>query len=278
MITVSRTVLTLLALLASGPPPSATTLRVMTFNIHAGHGDLQRTAGVIRDARPDVVALQEVDAHWGERSGFLDQVSELAAATGMEARFGPIYRLPGATPDAPVREYGVAILSRRPIATWQNHAITRLSTQGDEPPLPMPGFLQVTVVVDGRGVDVFSTHLDFRPDADVRRAQVADMLAVLVRGSRPAILLGDLNAGPDADELRPLFRRLDDAWLKATALEAGTEAPAAHGGPTYPADAPNQRIDYVLVSPGLRVLSARVVPTNASDHLPVVVDLEIPGA
>jgi len=269
MVTTPRTILTLLALLGAGPPPAATALRVMTFNIHAGHGDVAHTAAVIREANPDVVALQEVDVHWGERSDFQDQASELAAATGMDVRFGPIYRLPGATPEAPMREYGVAILSRVPIATWQNHAITRLSTQGDEPPLPMPGFLQVTVVVGGQGVDVFSTHLDFRPDPEIRRAQVADMLAVLKQGDRPAILMGDLNAGPEAEELEPLFRGLGDAWLQAE-----LDASAGH---TYPADQPTKRIDYVLVSPALRVLGARVMPTDASDHRPVVAELEIPG-
>ena len=41
-------------------------LRVMTYNIHHGEGtdgriDLERIAKVIRDAKPDLVALQEVE-------------------------------------------------------------------------------------------------------------------------------------------------------------------------------------------------------------------------
>lgn len=42
-------------------------LRVLSYNIHHGRGaddkvDLQRIAGVINEARPDLVALQEVDS------------------------------------------------------------------------------------------------------------------------------------------------------------------------------------------------------------------------
>lgn len=257
--------LALLTLLAAAMLPPAATLRVVTWNIHAGHGSLAGIAAVIRAAAPDVVALQEVDVHWSDRSGFVDQASALAADTRMDVRFGPIYRLAGTAPGNPIREYGVAILSRLPITSSRNHVITRLSTQGGETPQPMPGFLQVTVQTARGAVDVCSTHLDYRPDPAVRRTQVADMLAIVRTTANPVVLMGDLNAPPDAPELRPLFEALDDAWQVRNSV-----------GGTYPADAPSRRIDYVLVSPRLRVRRSQVITSNASDHLPVVADLEIP--
>lgn len=237
--------------------------RVMTFNIHAGHGDLERVAHTIREADPDVVGLQEVDVNWAERSGFVDQAALLAAWLGMEFRFAPIYVLPAPGPDRPPRQFGVAILSRHPIVSWHNHEITRLSTQAEAGPRPMPGFLQVTIDLAGTKVDVFDTHLDFRPDPAVRARQAADMLAIIGDRKGPTILLGDLNAPPDSEELRPLFTRFGDAWTRSRAP-----------GHTYPGDAPVRRIDYVLFS-GLRVVAARVPVTDASDHRPVVVDFDV---
>lgn len=244
-------------------PPAG--LRVMTYNIQAGGGDLDRIAEVIRSSGAHVVALQEVDVHWHQRSGFANQALELARKLGLEVRFAPIYRMPGADAASPPREYGVAVLSRHPIVAFTNHAITRLSTQGDNTsPTPMPGFLEMTIDVQGRRVRVFNTHLDYRGDPAVRRQQVLETLAILGAPGRPILMFGDLNAGPAAPELQPLFARLRDAWPDS-----------AGGGFTYPAVQPVRRIDYVLASDHFRVIFARVSDAQASDHRPVIMDLVI---
>ncbi len=219
----------------------------MTYNIHAGHGDLSGVARTVCGEKPDVVGLQEVDVHWDTRSGFADQATELAKACGMEARFGPIYTLPPIDSGGPPREYGVAILTRLPVVGWTNHDITRLSTQAESAPAPAPGFLQVTVRVDGTEMDVYDTHLDFRPDPTVRATQVREMLAIIGKPARPTLLLGDMNAPPERPELQPLFESLQDAWTST-----------AEPGYTFPSDAPVRRIDYVLYGGPLRVDSARV--------------------
>lgn len=237
----------------------------MSYNIAFGHGDLERTAQAIASAAPDLVALQEVDVHWAERSRFADQAATLAQRLKMQVRFAPIYQLPGASPAAPPREFGVALLSRYPIVSWANHRLTRLSTQEASPvPAPQPGFLEAVIDVDGLAVRLFSTHTDYRPDPRVRAQQVAEMLAVLGDGMTPTVLCGDLNAPPDAPELQPLLRALRDAW------------PATAGpGLTYPSSAPVRRIDYVLTSRHFAVTSAWVPESDASDHRPVVADLEL---
>jgi endonuclease/exonuclease/phosphatase family metal-dependent hydrolase len=235
----------------------------MTYNIQAGGGNLERIAETIRGFAPDIVGLQEVDVHWGERSAFADQAAELAQSLGMQARFAPIYRIAGVDSTEPLREYGVAVLSRCPILSFTNHMLTRLSTQDvSRVPSPMPGFLEARVGVGGTVIRVLDTHLDYRADRRVREQQVAEMLAVLGQSSSPTVLLGDLNAQPQAPELQPLFARLNDVWLGRT-----------DPGFTYPAGAPVRRIDYVLLSRHFAARSARVPVTLASDHRPVVVDL-----
>jgi endonuclease/exonuclease/phosphatase family metal-dependent hydrolase len=232
----------------------------MTWNIAAGQGDLFHTAEIIRALGPDLVALQEVDVHWSERSGFEDQPGRLARTLGMLARFGPIYQLPGDA-GSPPREYGLAILSRLPIAEFRNHEIPRLSTQtpGATEPEPMPGFIEVVVEWGSGRLRLFNTHLDYRADPRVRQAQVAAMLAIVGDVSGPTVLAGDLNAPPTAPELVPLFQRLRDAW-----------ADRDGAGFTYPAVKPVRRIDYLLHSPALRVSSVHVPVVEASDHRPVV--------
>lgn len=78
------------------PEPDRAVLRVMSYNIAAGHGNLDRIIEVIRGSGADVVALQEVDVHWSERSGFADQAALLGDALGMEVFYAPIYTFPPA--------------------------------------------------------------------------------------------------------------------------------------------------------------------------------------
>ncbi|MGC0372854.1 endonuclease/exonuclease/phosphatase family protein [Streptomyces sp. SAI-229] len=250
---------------AAGAP--AVPLRVATYNIHAGAGqdqvfDLDRTAAALRGLRADVIGIQEVDVHWGARSDFADEARALAGKLDMRVFFAPIYDLDPADGNGERRRFGVAVLSRHPVLAAENHEITRLSTQTPDPvPAPAPGFAEVVVDVRGAHVHVYTTHLDYRADPSVREAQVADMLGVLAADRGPKILVGDFNAEASAPELAPLWERLRDA------------APDAGG--TYPAADPVKRIDLVTVSPGIRVTGARTVATEASDHRPVVTDLEV---
>ncbi|MGW9498970.1 endonuclease/exonuclease/phosphatase family protein [Streptomyces prasinus] len=250
-----------------GPDAPGVPLRVATYNIHAGAGedgvfDLDRTARALRDLNADVIGLQEVDVHWGDRSGFVDEARALAGKLDMRVFFAPIYDLDPAAEGAERRRYGVAVLSRHPVIGAENHEITRLSTQTPDPvPAPMPGFAEVTIEVGGAHVHVYSTHLDHRADPSVREAQVADMLDVLAVDRGPKILVGDFNAEAAAPELASLWQRLRDA--------------DPDGGGTYPAADPVKRIDLVAVSSGITVTGAEAVATEASDHRPVVTDLRI---
>ncbi|MGW0086473.1 endonuclease/exonuclease/phosphatase family protein [Streptomyces sp. NPDC003393] len=248
---------------ASAAPPVP--LRVANYNIHAGAGedgvfDLDRTAGAIRSLHADVIGLEEVDVHWGARSDFTDEAEELAERLHMRAYFAPIYDLPPTSEGEQRRRYGVAVLSRYPVIAAENHEITRLSTQVPDPvPAPAPGFAEVTVQVRGTFVHVYATHLDYRSDPSVRRAQVDDMLGILAEDRGPKVLVGDFNAEPAAPELSRLWGPLVDA--------------ASQGGRTYPAIDPVKRIDLVTVSPDVTVTGAHVAETAASDHRPVVADL-----
>ncbi|MGC5345089.1 endonuclease/exonuclease/phosphatase family protein [Streptomyces sp. DT171] len=250
---------------ATTAPGNAIQLRVATYNIHAGAGmddvfDLDRQADQLRSLKADVIGLQEVDVHWSARSEWRDVARELGERLRMRVSFAPIYSLDPATPGAPRREFGVAVLSRYRIESAENHEITRLSTQAPDPlPAPAPGFGEVTVRVRGLPVHVYVTHLDYRADPSVRTAQIADTRRIMAEDRGRKVLLGDFNASPTAAELAPLWRELTDV---------------EPGSPTYPARDPVRRIDYVAVSKdGVRVRGAAVPETLASDHRPVVADL-----
>ncbi len=235
----------------------------MTYNIEYGHEGLDSVIAVIRDQHPDIVGLQEVDVHWSQRSNFVDQAALIAHGTGMDYRFARIYQLPSDDPAKPPREFGVAILSKYPIVGFTNRVITRLSTQDSTPtPTLLPGFLEATLDLGSKHVRLFNVHLDYRSDPAVRTKQVNEMLGYMKRDTLPILLMGDLNAPPDAAEIQPLFQRLHDVWLNSSGP-----------GLTDPAKSPQKRIDYIMVSDCFHVLGVSVPEVYASDHRPVVTGL-----
>ncbi len=105
-----------LAAIAALPPfahaDEPTRLRVLSYNIHHGAGidgrlDLERIARVIQSARPDVVALQEVDRGVA-RSKRIDEPAELARLTGLRAIFERNITYQGG-------DYGNAVLTGLPV-------------------------------------------------------------------------------------------------------------------------------------------------------------------
>jgi endonuclease/exonuclease/phosphatase family metal-dependent hydrolase len=235
-------------------------LRVATFNIHHGTGvdgrsDLGRIARVVEQTGAEVVGLQEVDRHFHPRSDFVDQATWLADRLRLEVAFGANLDQDPFTPGAPRRRYGNAVLSTHHISSAANTLLPR--PEGGE----QRGLLVTRLVVRGAPVRVFSTHLQSRSSGE-RRAQVAAIRTHLAGVPSPFVVLGDLNARPDAPEVASLTEGLVDAW-----------AAAGNGsGFTY------ARIDYVLTSVDVATRTAAVVVTDASDHLPVVADLALPGA
>jgi len=246
----------------AAPPPQ--NLTVMSFNIHHGGGtdgvvDLDRIASVVRANHVDVVAMQEVDRHYSARSDWADEPAELAKALHYHVVFAANIDQDPPAAGRPRVQYGTAILSRYPIVQSSNTLLFRSSDQEQR------GLLQADIEVHGVRVSVFDTHLEAYSTID--RQTQAQQVAAMVAGARPSILMGDLNAEPDAPELQPLFGALTDAW------------PAAGTGPelTYPAEGPVKRIDYVLTGAGAQPRRCAVVTTNpvASDHLPMACQVTV---
>jgi endonuclease/exonuclease/phosphatase family metal-dependent hydrolase len=236
----------------------------MTYNIHHGVGvdgelDLDRTAEVIRAADAEVVGLQEVDNNWSARSDFQDQAKELAERLGMHYVYAANLDREPLEPGGERRQYGTAILSEYPILESENTLLPR--PEGGE----QRGLLEALINVRGVPVRVYNTHLQHNSAVE-RTAQVEAIMSHAGELEEPTLLVGDLNARPDAPEMQPLYTRFEDAWVEG-------DGP----GYTYPAEAPDRRIDYVLVSPDVSVGRAYVPRTLASDHLPVVAEVKVPG-
>ena len=286
-------------------------MRMITWNIQWGRGadgrvDLARTIATLRGmGEADVICLQEVardvDGLAGGDTG--DQVVALTEAfPGFEAVFAPGVDVPGR--DGRRAQFGNLVLSRLPVDQACRHVLPF-------PPDPqLPGMrracAEVVVLAPSGPLRVMCTHLEYY-SAIQRRAQIealrglqdecaaavtvgmaagkADSSPVFAVRPRPVsvIVCGDFNCEPDSVDhelmARPYIHHRHgwcDAWHVAH--------PGVPHAPTvgvHEAEWPDRPYccDYFWVSEDLLGSVRRVevnAETDASDHQPVVLELEMP--
>jgi endonuclease/exonuclease/phosphatase family metal-dependent hydrolase len=242
------------------PPPTDGALRVVTYNIHAGLGGLDRLAAEIAALAPDVVALQESERGVA-RSMADDQTARLAAALGMHHAFAP------SIASSAEGDHGVAILSRFPLEDIR--AVPLPQGRGRWPRVA----LLARVMAPDAPFLFACVHLS-RPESSplsltgTRVAQIRTLLEALERSTLPRIVAGDLNSLPLSVELLVLRRQLRHAWHP---WRDGWVASFPLGTLGWPQGA--VPIDHVLHDREWKSVGTWVAPPGASDHLAVVADL-----
>lgn len=258
--------------------PRTARVRVATFNIHHGANsrnvlDLDATAYALESLEADVIGLQEVDRFFGTRSDFVDQAAWLADRLHMHAQFAPTIDLEPSRRSAERvglstrRQYGIAVLSSYPIVD------SHLARLPENRLIERRAVLRTRIDADGVPFSFAVTHLALGPGR-TRRAQFRAAREVAFAGAEPAVLVGDLNSAPShARDYSVFTRGLTDVWAAKHRFPLAKRF-LGRTNPVIPI--PMRRIDYILASRDIRPISAKTLRTHASDHLPVVAELEIP--
>jgi endonuclease/exonuclease/phosphatase family metal-dependent hydrolase len=273
----------------------AATLRVVSWNIRAAIGpgpfpdrwwdridaERLRAIGVIlAGLDADVVALQEVAL--ASRDGDLvDNAGDLARQLGMEPRYAAVRTFDVAEGGAIVGAglFGNALLSRKPMGAARVVALPSAPAEAlvepiesvhqgaglryaDAPPsIREPRCLLLATI---SGVRIGTAHYSHVGSGE-RRLQ-AEATVAAFEGATPALLVGDLNAPIDSDELTPFA-----SWTDAFDEPPGDAARISTDD--------GWRIDHVLARgmPGAPVSPARVIREagGLSDHYPVAVEVAV---
>jgi endonuclease/exonuclease/phosphatase family metal-dependent hydrolase len=221
----------------------------MTYNIRGTKGmdnrrSARRIADVVRESQAQIVCLQEVHQRL-PYSRMIDQPKVLARYLGMNVEFGVNLRIG-------IGNYGNALL---------NIAVTRTENHGLTSKGEPRGALEVGLLTPDGPLTVFCTHFGLN---DEERAKQGQELAEWVNAApKPVVVCGDFNEESGA------------AGIAGLIASAGLIDAYAGGPPTFEAGHPTSRIDFVLHDPSVKVESISLIDTLASDHLPIVADLEL---
>jgi endonuclease/exonuclease/phosphatase family metal-dependent hydrolase len=239
----------------------------MTYNVHrcvgpGGRDSIADIASVCADAGADLIALQELDAPETDEAEGAHHARDLAAQLGMQLMFCRTFR-------RGVGYYGHALLSRHTLEL--KRVTTFASPHVDAEPR---GAIWARVTLPNGTLDIISTHLGVRRNERSAQSQelVGEGWLTNPAFRRPCVLCGDMNAVANASST---YRRFT-SYLRDAQRALDGHRPR----PTFPSILPVVRLDHVFVSEDVKVLGAHV-PWNrtsrrASDHLPLIVDLELP--
>ena len=267
-------------------------LRIGTFNIAHGRGTVGTTlrmggrdalssrlsaiAGLLNNQRLDLAVLNEVDfeAVWSYRVNEAETIAETAGfpfwveQTNFDA----------AVPFARLR-FGNAVLSRYPIeeasvVEFPGHVWAETVLAGKK-----EGLLCTVRLAPGLKVRVLAVHLEHRSEAS--RIEAAEIVEELVDSSAlPMVVAGDFNSTlpgyPGA--------ATDDRGRTAVSilLDGGRVHTSPVASPriedfTFRSTHPRSLDDWILVPRDWRIVSRTVVDCRLSDHLPVVMEAEVPS-
>lgn len=237
------------------------TMRVVSYNVgvfhKSGSDKTFMVADMLKEMKADVAGLQELDKG-AARTGGVDQLHALSEALGgWNYRFAPAIPHDGG-------QYGIGIVSKRKYRILDSWTLSLDRGKGAEQ--------RVLDVVEFPKFVLATTHLDHKSDA----AQLAQAKAVnqalyarYGQTHKVVILCGDFNAKPTSRTVRELKKNWSIVSNQAR---------------TYDSSKPKQCIDYIMVMDNNSSYEIRyaAVPlkfdkgdvTQASDHLPVYVDIK----
>jgi endonuclease/exonuclease/phosphatase family metal-dependent hydrolase len=229
-------------------------LRFASYNIHKAVGldrkrDPERIMAVLREVDADVIALQEADERFGERTSVLPR----ALIDDYPWRVVPVAKRPRS-----IGWHGNALLVRRDMEIVESHAL-------ELPTLEPRGAVCGTIRADGVTFHAIGTHLDL--SGLRRRDQVRALLdfADAQCAQEPTMILGDFNQWGRSTGAMGEF---SDSWQLLTP------------GRSYPSRAPVAVLDRIVACGRSTCIASKVhrtaLATIASDHLPVYADLDLP--
>lgn len=220
------------------------TLRVLTQNVLVSNDQYRKVIDLVLKQDPDVIALQEVTPQW------IEALRELEPTW----KYHVFHEHP--------REFGLAVYSKLPI---DEHDVQLFGSAG----IP-----SLYVRLRGPGdqqLELATTHPFIPAGAGASEFRNAQLLltAEELDPARFRVLAGDFNLTPWSPWFGEILRRGN---LADTAIGYGP-SPTWHLFPTWLGGV---KIDHVLASPDIMVNQYRTGTPVGSDHLGLIVDLQIP--
>jgi vancomycin resistance protein VanJ len=226
-------------------------LRVVTFNLWGNYNQrIDEVEDWLREIDADVVLLQEVPTQYQENG--IVALEDLYPEQHYQGwRQLILAKHPFTIEDPSINTYDIFVIEMegQPLVIYHVH-LSYPFRDGD-----------ATRSITGFGPIDFLFNYDESP----RNRQIEQLLNRVETETRPYLVVGDFNLSQHSIRYGTLADVLTDSYREA----------ASGLGATWPADTPLLRLDYVFHNDDFHALSSELGPKLGSDHLPLVVELEL---
>ena len=224
----------------------------MQWNIAQGYGpdgksNIDRVVAFIAAKKPDVVSFNEIMLYSSRKDPQII-ADKLHALTGQTWTYKWVQKSGSSSGE------GECVMTRLPIEGTDSFLLSAARSVA-----------MITINVNGRNINVFSTHLDHQASS-TRLAQVRQLVPWAATNAEQRIVAGDFNGWPGTPEINEMLKAYKDGWLIAKSKGVDVSYAGNPDGNTR-----NTRIDYVWYSENASYLSvtrAEVFYTKGSisDH------------
>ena len=242
-------------------------IKVMTFNIQHGRNhnldgdiiDLDLMVDVVKSCEPDILGLNEVRRGVPpcQNEKYPDEPAYFEDELGGNCFFGEAVEF-----DAGCL-YGNALWSKYPFFKTQKYMIPDVPKKERETGVYYETrcILRTDFCIEGKMLTVLASHFGLAGGEQKNAVDVVLSIAETV--NNPIVLMGDFNMTPDDFNLSRLSTVFTDAH--------GYFGKADY---TFSSDNPKEKIDYIFTR-DLNIISAHTEEVIASDHFPIVAEVEL---
>ena len=234
-------------------------LKVLSWNSWAGK-NLEKATAFLSKTDADIIGLQEVLERDKQNNA-----EDIAKKLGLNYFYCQAF-----TDDrhnVPTYHLGNAILTKFTIEKSFCNELSSLELYQKTSETEPRTAAEVDLSVNGKSLNFFSAHLAHSPrlrPSKMRDIQLNNLLKHLP--NQLTILMGDFNSLPDSE----VIKKLEEKLINTDKDSSGTTAvdDDEHGKFNF-------RKDYIFVSPDITVKSFKILDSDASDHLPILAEIEI---
>jgi len=220
------------------------------------------------EIKPDILCCQEIT-----KDSFInpsrDVPKEISNILGGDYRY---HQVLDSLEDQP-GNMGNAIFSKYPI-TRQRHLLLQRGSADIDSSSQNRGYLEIRTKIDNVIFTVGTTHLSYVDgfvETDARNKEADKLVNFLKDKQEKFVICGDFNSAPGSKTINRLEQLLVSTGPPHQ-LKTFATKPFVHND--FVVEGLEWRLDYIFTTRDVKVLSSKIINTEFSDHLPIVVELE----